>query len=500
MRWDWIVVGAGSAGCVVAERLSRDPSSSVLLLEAGPDYPTEDALPPEIRSGLGPSFSHDWGFGSEPGALGRSLPLPRARLVGGCSATNAAMAFWPRREDMADWLSTERLGWSYDDVVPALRELEADTDGRAGRHGVSGPVPIRRFAPQEWLPWHAAFREAAARSGHAVIDDHNAEGSAGVGPIPFNVVDGVRRSAALTHLAPARSRDNLTVRAGAAVDRLILEGHSAVAVVVAGSGEAIEGATVVLSAGSYCSPAVLLRSGLGPADHLRAHGIEVVRDLPGVGAGLADHPLIGLRYVADTPSANLPGAQMMLAASSSTSDGELDLQLFPWTPFEEESSPSGAVFTVFAALMRPHSRGALRLRSRDPSDAPLIDLGYFTDPDDMPRLVEATRLARELAATPPLAAFTGRPLSVAAQPNLRDGDLEGAIRAEVSTYHHPVGTCRSGPPQDPASVVDETGAVKGVESLYVIDASIAPSVPSVNTNLTTLLLAHRLAQRLAVDR
>jgi choline dehydrogenase len=497
MRWNWIIAGAGSAGCVLAARLSERADSSVILLEGGPDYPSVSTLPPEIRSGLGPAFSHDWGYGSEPGRLGRSVPLPRARLVGGCSATNAAMALRARPADFAHWVSTGRAQWSFDEALLEYRELEADADFGDDWHGRSGPVPIRRFSSEETLPEHLAFHEAAVGRGFAAVADHNDSHVAGVGALPFNIVDGVRQSAALTHLAPARRRGNLTIRPDTLVDRVLFEGRRAVGVALAGSGETLEGDAVILAAGSYGSPALLMRSGVGPADHLRSLGIVVLVDLPGVGASLADHPLLGLRYDAPAPADGLPGAQMALTAASSEAEEELDLQIFPWTPYADADSPSGGVFTIFVALMRPLSRGRVSLRSPEPEDAPLIDLGYFTEASDMPRMMHGTRLAHTLADAPPLSSFTSRKLSAAAQPSLNDGELQRAILAEVATYHHPAGTCRMGPPDDPGAVVDETGAVLGVEALFVIDASIMPAVPSVNTNLTTLMLAQRCGRQLA---
>jgi len=497
MRWNWIIVGAGSAGSVLAARLSERADSSVVLLEGGPDYSSVSALPPEIRSGLGPAFSHDWGYGSEAGRLGRSVPLPRARLVGGCSATNAALALRARPADFAHWVSSERARWSFEEVQREYRELEADADFDDDWHGRSGPVPIRRFALEEFLPEHRAFYDAAVRRGFAAVADHNDPHAAGVGALPLNVVDGVRQSAALTHLAPARQRSNLTIRPDTLVDRILFEGRRAVAVSLAGSAETVEGDAVILAAGAYASPALLMRSGVGPADHLRSLGVGVVEDLPGVGGDLADHPLLGLRYDGPAPADGLPGAQIVLTAASSEAEEELDLQVFPWTPYADAVSPSGGVFTVFVALMRPLSRGRVSLRSPEPEDAPLIDLGYFTDSADMPRMMHGTRLAHTLAGTAPLSSFTSRKLSAAAQPSLTDDELERAILAEVATYHHPVGTCRMGIPGDPGAVVDATGAVLGLEGLFVVDASIMPSVPSVNTNLTTLMLAQRCGRWLA---
>lgn len=497
MRWNWIIVGAGSAGCVLAAKLSERPDSSVLLVEGGSDYGPESALPPEIRSGLSPAFSHDWEYSSEPGRLGRVLALPRARLVGGCSATNAAIALRARPADLAGWVTGGHARWSFAEVLPEYRELEADADVADEWHGSSGPVPIRRYSPEETLPVHRAFQQAAVRGGFAAAADHNAPDAAGVGALPLNVVDGVRQSAALTHLAPARGRGNLTIRPGTLIDRVVFEGTRAVGVVVAGSSETLEGDAVILAAGAYASPALLLRSGVGPGDDLRALDITPVVDLPGVGENLSDHPLLRLRYEAAAPPQGLPGAQMALAAASARGGGELDLLIFPWTPYADADSPSGGVFTIYVALMRPRSRGKVRLRSTEPEDGPLIDLGYFADPEDMPRMLQGVRLAQTLADTAPLSAFTSRKLSAAAQPSRGDDELEGAILEEVGTFHHPVGSCRMGLTGDGGAVVDETGAVLGVESLFVIDASIMPAVPSVTTNLTTLMVAQRCGRWLA---
>jgi len=215
---------------------------------------------------------------------------------------------------------------------------------------------VNCYSARETLPEHRAFHEAAVRRGFAAVADHNAPDAAGVGALPLNVVDGVRQSAALTYLAPARGRDNLTIRPETLVDRALFEGKRAMGVVVAGSSEVLEGDAVIISAGAYASPALLMRSGVGPGDHLRALGIAPVVDLPSVGENLADHPLLRLRYEAAAPADGLPGAQMVLTAASTQAGGELDLQIFPWTPYADAGSPAGGIFTISVALMRPRSR------------------------------------------------------------------------------------------------------------------------------------------------
>ncbi|HEY1343602.1 MAG TPA: GMC family oxidoreductase N-terminal domain-containing protein, partial [Streptosporangiaceae bacterium] len=284
------MVGGGSAGCVLAARLSADERRGVLLAEAGPDYPAVADLPADIADESMPAMSHDWGFESEPGEYGHSVPLPRGRLVGGCSATNACFALrgWPA--DYDSWAAMGNPGWSFADLLPVFRAVESDADFGGDWHGSHGPVPIRRPPAGELSPLQRAFAEAAAAAGHPLADDHNRPGAVGMGPGPRNVRDGVRMSTALTHLAAARGRPNLAIRASTVVDRVELRGTTVRGIRLA-DGEIVEADTVVVAAGSYASPAILLRSGIGPAAPLRDLGIQVAADLPGVGHNLTDHPL-----------------------------------------------------------------------------------------------------------------------------------------------------------------------------------------------------------------
>ncbi|MFL6243841.1 MAG: GMC family oxidoreductase [Acidimicrobiia bacterium] len=492
MTADVAIVGAGSAGNVLAARLTEDTDREVVLLEAGPDYRTVADLPPEIRSGLRPVYTHDWGYRADTALDGRVLDANRARIVGGCSATNAALAVRGRLADYDRWAALGGDGWSFADVLPYFRRLEHDYDFDGDAHGRDGPFPICRPAPEELAPVQRAFLDACANAGFPVVEDHNAPGAVGAGLPPMNLINGVRQSTALTYLAGARDRPNLTLRSDAPVDRVELDGARAVGVRLAESGELIEADRVLLASGAYGSPAILMRTGIGPAGHLGTVGIDPVLDRPGVGANLIEHPLMPNVFEARSlPRSGDRVFQAMLTAPSSTPDGLYDLHVLPlFNPPELQGDPP--VFVILAGLMTPQSRGSVRLCSADPHDAPRIDLGLFTNAADMPRMLDAVRIARRLATTEPLRDLLGEQITPGADATTDDA-LAAAVRAGCEIYQHPVGTCRMGAADDPDSVVDARGAVHGVRGLSVIDASIMPSIPAANTNVPTIMIAERCA-------
>ena len=445
-----------------------------------------------------PTTSHDWGFMAEPDEQGRSVPLPRGRLMGGCSATNACFALrgWP--QDYDRWAAMGNPGWSFAELLPVFCAIESDADFGGGWHGAAGPVPVRRPSAGKLSPVQRAFADAAVAAGHRLVGDHNEPGTVGAGPAPRNVRDGLRMSTALTHLAAARGRPNLAIRAGAVVDRVELHGTTARGVRLAG-GEIIEADAIVVTAGSYASPAILMRSGIGPAAALRDLGIGVAADLRGVGGNLIDHPLAALD-LPTAPGFAGPRFQVMLTLRSALADpgGPPDLHLFAAGPFDDAASPAGGVFGIVAGLLAARSRGSVRLRSADPADRPRIDIAHLRHPEDMTRMIEATRHARRLSRTPPLAGFvTGAEL--APGPAISDDDtaaLARSIRERVESYHHPVGTCTMGPRPDHDAVVDARGAVHGIDRLWVADASVMPAIPAAGTNLTTIVIAERITQGL----
>ena len=497
---DVLVAGGGSAGCVLAARLSEDPGCHVVLLEAGPDLAGQADVPPDVLDASGPTTAHDWGYMAEPDGLGRRIALPRARLIGGCSSTNGCFALRGAPAVYDGWAQLGNPGWSFAEVLPFFRRLEADADFGGEWHGCDGPVPIRRHPPAELNAAQAAFIDAARCYGLPYVADHNRPDALGVGPTPRNARDGVRMSTSLTYLAAARGRPNLTIRGDAVVDRVEVRGSVATGVRLIG-GEVITADRVVLAAGAYASPAILQRSGIGPAVRLSALGIGVIADLPGVGENLIDHPLVAV----DLPARRVVTGSRFQAIATLRSqlapDAGPDLHLFAAGPFDvgRDISPAGAVFGLVTGLVLPFSRGWVRLRSADPADPPRINVAHLRHRDDMRRMIEATLIARAISRTDPLAGVVDG-TELAPGPAVGDDDadaLAASVASRVSTYHHPVGTCRMGADPDGGAVVDARGRVHGIEHLRVADASIMPTIPSANTNLSAIMVAERVASWLA---
>jgi choline dehydrogenase len=466
---DVVVVGAGSAGSVVAARLSEEPARRVALVEAGPDFGSDAATQPaDVLDAADPTATgYDWGYEAESG-----IPLFAGRLVGGSSATNNVMALRGDPAVYDSWAAAGNPGWSFADVLPAFVRLERDLDFPTEPwHGDRGPIVVHRPGGAQ-----STFLHACEALGYEIVADHNAPGAVGAGRLPLNELDGVRQSTALTYLRNARQRPNLTLHAGRPVERVLVENGRAIGVQLRG-GDRIHAGEVVLSAGAFGSPTLLLRSGIGPAGELAALGVPVHHDLPGVGRNLQDHPLLRLPFAAaGLPLADPPRHTLLTARTGRA--GPPDIQVFPSGPTADDPD----TVTLLVGLMTPRSRGALRLASADPADPPRIDPGHLRDPDDLARLTTGARLAHRLAATDPLAGhLTPRARS--------DEVLENA-----GSYQHPVGTCRMGPADDPHAVVDPAGRVHGIADLAVVDAAVMPSIPSANTNLPTLMLAERLAE------
>jgi len=468
-----------------------------MLVEAGPDHPDVRTLPRDIVDASEPTVGHDWGYTADA-ELDRGIPVPRARIMGGCSATNACFALRGAPQDYDDWEALGNPGWSFAEVLDDFRLLESDEDFRDQWHGSEGLTTIRRHPRSEMNGVQAAFLDGAVALGHRYVEDHNRPGSVGAGPTPRNARDGMRMSTAVTYLALARSRANLTIRPDTMAARVECSGTVATGIRLL-DGTFIEADRVVLAAGTYASPMILARSGIGPAAELQAHDIAPVVDLPGVGSNLVDHPLISI----DLPTRPSPGpsrfqAHVTFRSAAADLARPADLLLFTAGPFDvgPDQSASGAVFGIVAGLMAPRSRGWVRLASSKPNDAPRIHLAHLTDADDVERMLDAVVEARRLVLSEPVAAITaGTELSPGpAFPTDNREALAAWVRTAVSSYHHPVGTCAMGPDPVLGAVTDSRGSVHGIDGLTIADASIMPTIPTATTNLPTIMVAEHIAR------
>ncbi|MFJ3790961.1 GMC family oxidoreductase [Kitasatospora sp. NPDC090091] len=493
--YDVVIVGGGSAGCVLAARLSADPARRVLLVEAGPDYGSR-ALPADLAEGMqGPAASHDWGLRGVGVRGGPPLDLPRGRVMGGSSAVNATFALRGHPADYDAWAAAGAPGWAFDDVLPSFARLERDLDfGAADYHGSDGPLPIRRYAGAERSAVTDAAEEAITSLGLPLIADHNAPAAVGVAPLPVNAVDGRRISTASAYLDPCRSRANLDILADSLVRDVVIRHGRVTGVRLDGTGEVVPAGEVIVAAGAYLSPGLLLRSGVGPAADVAVLGRSVVADLPGVGSNLVDHPAVSIDLPFVGPVGSHARYQLVATCYSGSVTGPPDLQLVAVGPYPLDAGAHGC--SIFAALLKPASRGRVLARSPDAAVPPDIDLGYFDHGADLPRLIEGLRLAEAVTRTPAWEAITAAPVAGLPAGVFDDPAVTRAwVRANTWTYHHPVGSCAMGADPEEGAVVGPEARVFGVVGLSVVDASIMPDIPSANTNLPTVMVAEHVAAR-----
>lgn len=495
---DVVVVGGGTAGCVLAARLSEDPRRRVVLVEEGPDpQPIPDVIADPKRQSeliLATDLVRMYDVDRPDGS---SFPLLSGRVMGGGSSVNNLGVVRPMAIDFETWSRYGGQPWSYEAMLPLLRDIETDPDfPDPTLHGSDGPVRLERsFRLEDTTdPAILALLEAAADLGIPRCDDLNVPAPIGVCASPYNIVDGKRQSTAVAYLDPARARANLRILADTTADRVLVEAGRACAVVVRDAGgpeRRIPARQVVLAAGVFHSPQILLRSGIGPADELAAHGIRLVHRLDGVGQGYQDHAVVYVTFQGTTSLREdhvVPKVRLIVPSAPDRSVPDLHVFLQP--SIRMEGLPP--LLPVSIRLLEHRTTGRVRLASSDPTDLPIVEPALLEHPDDIAAVLGGLRFVERLVAHPALAAFYGPLVSP------EDGtDPVEHIRSSYISYYHGVGTCRMGRAGDPGAVVDPELRVRGIGGLWVADASVLPTVPHANTNLAAILVGELGARSVA---
>ena len=528
--FDYVVIGGGSAGCVLAARLSEDPAVRVALLEAGPPDRSVLIHCPAGLALMAQTQGMNWGFETvpQPGLGGRRGYQPRGKVLGGSSSINAMIYLRGQRQDYDGWAAAGNPGWAFDDVLPYFKRAEHNSRGADAWHGSGGPLQVQDLTQTNHCS--SLFVQAAQQAGHAVNPDFNGSTQEGVGPYQVTHRNGERCSAAKAYLTPALGRPNLQVITGAMATRILFDGRRATGVEYLQNGSrhrVLARAEVLLSAGALQSPQLLMLSGIGPGAHLQSLGIAVLHDLPGVGSGLQDH--VDVVQVMDTPritelfglsftglwhalqgalewrqhrtsrlTTNFAEAGGFIRSSPDQPAPDLQLHFVVGKLVNHgRTTVWGHGYSCHVCLLKPDSRGSVRLASSDPLATPLIDPAFFSAPGDLDRMVKGVKLMRQILGQPALAGLGGRELATSASAR-SDDEIAAFVRQHADTIYHPVGTCRMGP--GAGSVVDASLRVHGLQGLRVVDASIMPRIVAGNTNAPTIMIAEKASALIQAAR
>ena len=506
MKYDVIVVGGGSAGSVVAARMAEDSDTTVLLLEAGTDYPDLANLPEAIQNGHTRTAEderseHNWALRGTITEEQGEIHVAQGKVIGGGGSINGQVFLRGIPQDFDDWASWGNEEWSYTKVLPYFRKAETDLDIKDDFHGTDGPLPISRKVGETWPVIQSAFHTACLQNGFDTTDDMNGVEPTGVGVVPMNNQKGVRMSTAITHLAPMRHHLNLTIRGNVFARKILIENRQVTGVEVESGGEVftVESNKVVLSAGALKSPHILMLSGIGPKDQLDEYGIDVLQNTPGVGANLRNHPISPISFkvkegIKLQPDAS--GVRIALRYTAKGSDDSNDMMMTTsslFSPFTGEMLPD-RIGRISCVIELPAGAGFVRLNSADPAVQPKFDYRYFSHPEDMRRMRDGIRLAVKMLETDAYKDVSDGRVTPTEGILTDDDALDLWIRQTVGSARHVSGTCKIGPDSDPMAVVDQQCRVKGLQGLWIADSSVMPQVPRANANATAIMIGERVAE------